>query len=147
MRAMFEGRIREGVVTGRLEKGDVLPDALLDVCREHGVRAGWLFAIGAVSSISITAYAQKGQRYLENVEASGDIEVLSLAGNVSLLDGEPFLHLHVVAAKEEDGQMQPIAGHLVRAEVFALEFLILPVSGVALERSYDELTGLKLWRR
>ncbi len=146
MKAIFEGRIGDRVITGRLERGDLLPDALLDVCRQKGVKAGWLFAIGAVSSIAITAYDQKEQRYVENIEASGDIEILSLAGNVSVLDGEPFLHLHVVAAKEEGGRTQPIAGHLVRAEVFALEFLILPVSGVALERFYDEPTGLKLWR-
>jgi predicted DNA-binding protein with PD1-like motif len=39
-----------------------------------------------------------------------------------------------------------IAGHLVRARVFALEFVINAFEGVTLSRAADEKTGLFLWK-
>jgi len=145
MRAIFEGT-QGKVVCGRLEKGDILPDVLLDVCRQKGIRAGWLLAMGAVSKLAVTAYDQKERKYLEPAEFEGDFEILSLMGNVSLLDGKEFLHLHVSAAEETADGVRVAAGHLVSAEVFALEFWIVPVEGVLLERADDDATGLKLWR-
>jgi len=146
MRAIFEGKA-EKLITGRLEKGDKIPDALLEICKQHGVKAGWIFAIGAISRIWVMTYEQRKKSYTDPIEAEGDFEILSLTGNISLLDDKGFLHLHVVAAELIGGREKFVVGHLVNAEVFALEFIIFPIAGVALERALDELTGLKLWKK
>lgn len=144
MRAIFEAKAGSAI-TGRLEKGDKLPDALLEVCKSKGIKAGWIFAIGAVSKISVMTYEQEKKLYTAPIEKAGDYEILSLMGNVSLLEGKEFLHLHVVSAEIKDEGTDILAGHLVGADVFALEFVILPIEGVQLRREFDELTGLKLW--
>lgn len=144
MRAIFEAQAGR-LITGRLKKGDKLPDALLDVCKQKGVKAGWIFAIGAVSRISVMTYEQKKRAYTAPVEKVGDYEILSLMGSVSLLEDKEFLHLHVVSAEIGGDETKIVAGHLVGAEVFALEFVILPLDGVELSRRLDEPTGLKLW--
>lgn len=144
MRAIFEAKSGQ-IITGRLDRGDKLPDALLEVCKAKGVKAGWIFAIGAVSKISVMTYEQDRKEYTAPIEKQGDYEILSLMGNISILEGKEFLHLHVVSAQIGDRGTDIVAGHLVKAEVFALEFLILPMEGVELIRQLDEATGLKLW--
>lgn len=146
MRAIFEGKVKK-LITGRLERDDKLPDALLEICKQHGVKSGWIFAIGAVSRISVMTYEQRKKAYSEPIEAEGDYEILSLTGNVSLVDDKEFLHLHVVAAELVEGKTEVIVGHLVSAKVFALEFVLLPIGDVGLKRALDEQTGLKLWQK
>ena len=69
-------------------------------------------------------------------------ELASCAGNISLKDGEPFVHVHVVLA-DEAGNTK--AGHLLEGIVFAAEVHLRQLEGPKLERKYDEVTGLSLW--
>lgn len=71
------------------------------------------------------------------------MEILSLKGNISIKDGEPFLHLHIVLSKED---FTCIGGHLYEAEVFAFEFEIVEFEGNSFQRGFDEDTGLFLWK-
>jgi predicted DNA-binding protein with PD1-like motif len=72
------------------------------------------------------------------------MEIVSLYGNVSLKDGRPFAHLHVVLPDEQGNGK---GGHLVAggAPVFACEVTIEEYSGPELVRNFDEQTGLFLW--
>jgi len=63
-------------------------------------------------------------------------------GNVSLKDGEPFVHAHAVLSDEKGNTR---AGHLLEGIVFAAEVHLSQLEGPKLERKYDEVTGLSLW--
>ncbi|MCZ7585569.1 MAG: hypothetical protein M5R36_20730 [Deltaproteobacteria bacterium] len=50
------------------------------------------------------------------------------------------------ACFEDSGATRVVAGHLVRATVYALEFVINEYDAIPLSRTYDDATGLFLWK-
>ncbi len=129
---------------GRLERGDRLPAAFLDFARAHEVQTGWISAIGAFEYVDVCEYDQGTQEYKEAVRVDA-CEVLSLKGNLSFKDERPFAHLHAVVSKEREGGVDVIGGHLIEAQVFALEFHVEAHQGIELSRERDDATGLDLW--
>jgi len=86
-------------------------------------------------------YDQKNHEYRE-IKIDSPHEMASCIGNISLKDGEPFVHAHVVLA-DEAGNTK--AGHLLEGIVFAAEVHLRRLEGPKLERKHDEVTGLSLW--
>jgi predicted DNA-binding protein with PD1-like motif len=72
------------------------------------------------------------------------MEIVSLYGNISLKDGKPFAHVHVVLS---DAKGNGRGGHLLpgRTPVFACELIIEEFDGEPPVRLNDENTGLALW--
>lgn len=132
-------------IVGRLEKGDRLPDALLEVCREHNITAGEIRALGAVTDLQVTEYDVVNQQYRDPIGRKEASEILLLYGNLSYKYDDLFAHLHITASFLEDGATKIIAGHLVSAEVFACEYVIDSFDDLHLERENDEPTKLMLW--
>jgi len=130
-------------IMGRLAKGDDLLAALTAISRAHGITLGEVQAIGAVSQARVGYYNQAEQKY-QFLDLPRPLEILALTGNVSLKDGEPFVHAHVTLA-DEDGRA--FGGHLAEGTVvFAGEFTIQAYSSSkTLARRLDEATGLFLW--
>jgi predicted DNA-binding protein with PD1-like motif len=128
---------------GRLQKGDDLLSTLQGICSELGISQGNVSAIGAVACARIGYYDQS-QRQYELLDLSRHLEILSLMGNVSLKDGEVFVHAHVVLGDESG---LAYGGHLAEGtEVFACEFTIQELlTETPLRRVVDSATGLFLW--
>lgn len=131
-----------GVLMGRLALGADLLEELTARCREHGIRLGRIAGIGAVTKARLSFYGQAEREY-HPIELDGPLEILCLEGNVSLKDGEPFVHAHLTLS---DGTGRTFGGHLARGtEVFACECVIEAYDGALLERRLDDATGLPLW--
>ncbi len=126
---------------GRLPEGQDPLVALADFCREKGVRAGWLSAIGTLRRAVLGYFDETRREYLR-IPVEGFREIASCQGNVSLRDGQPFVHLHIVLSAE-DGST--VAGHLLEGETFVGEFYLQEVLGPALVRQFDPQSGLALW--
>lgn len=129
---------------GRLERGDRLPDVFLQFAQAHDIETASIQAIGAFEHVEVCEYDQTTQRYRDSLHIEA-CEVLSLKGNISLKDGNPFVHLHATVSKERAGTVEVFGGHLVSATVFALEFQVDAYPNVALHRAKDAATGLHLW--
>lgn len=128
----------------RLAKEADLLRQLTEICTREKITHGEVRAIGALTGAKLGYYDQSRRRY-EILDLDGPCEIVSLIGNVSLKDGRPFVHAHLAAAGA-DGAVR--GGHLVEGcTVFAGECVIneFHVSH-ALERDYDEATGLAQWR-
>lgn len=125
----------------RLEHDADLVQSITKLARSNGVEAGSLIAIGALKRARLGYYDQESHRYRE-MEIDTPHEMASCIGNISLKDGEPFVHVHVVLA-DETGNTK--AGHLSEGIVFAAEVHLHELKGPRLEREYDEATGLSLW--
>lgn len=141
---MTAGRYGIGAVwMGRLQRGDDLLEALTALARARGVRAGWLQFLGAVERARLAFYDQEGHEY-RPLELPQPLEIAAGVGNVSLLDGEPFVHAHVVLT---DGEGRAYGGHLLPGTaVFACEYALWELAGAPPpERGPDPATGLKLW--
>lgn len=130
------------VLAGRIGKGADLLDALHAVCREANVRLGRVEAVGAVERARVGYYDQKARAYVFQ-DVPHACEIVSLLGNVSIKDGEAFVHAHVALAPAGG---RTVGGHLAAGTVvFACEYMIQELEGPPLARAHDEATGLPLW--
>ena len=125
----------------RLKHNADLVQAITELARSKGVEAGSFTAIGALKRARLGYYDQKSNEYRE-MEIDMPHEMASCIGNVSLKDGEPFVHAHVVLAVQKGNTK---AGYLFEGIVFAAEIHLRQLEGPKLERKYDEVTGLSLW--
>lgn len=130
------------IIMGRLSRGCDLLEELTKVSTERGVNLGRIEAIGAVQKARIGFYNQESRLYQFN-SFDHPLEIVKLIGNVSLKDGNPFVHAHITLS-DESGKCY--GGHLAPGTVvFACEFLLEALDGPAYNRCFDEETGLPLW--
>ncbi|OGN97212.1 MAG: hypothetical protein A2Z77_06500 [Chloroflexi bacterium RBG_13_51_36] len=125
----------------RLKHGADLIQSITELARNRGIEAGSFTAIGALQRARLGYYDQKNHEYRE-IKIDSPHEMASCVGNISLKDGEPFVHAHAVLADETGGTR---GGHLSGGIVFAAEVHLRQLEGPRLEREYDEATGLSLW--
>lgn len=128
---------------GRLPHGKDLVGAVEDFCVNHSLQTAVFSIIGAVTSATLGAYDQKQQVYV-TLQKRGPLEIVHCTGNVSLKNGKPTVHAHGVFA---DIHCQTMGGHVFsETEVFAGEIYIQELLGTSMARTYDEQTGLFLWK-
>jgi predicted DNA-binding protein with PD1-like motif len=130
-------------IIGRLPHGADLYDALAQLVQKENIRLGRICGIGATTHAVVAFYDQKTHRY-NPLEFPGGMEILNLQGNVSLREGKPFVHVHLLLG---DAQGRVFGGHLLQGtRLFACEVTIDELDGGGtFERAYDEQTGLHLW--
>lgn len=128
---------------GRLPFKQDLITSVENFCRESSIKMAVFSIIGAVSSVTIGAYDQKQQVYVSHSEKA-PLEILNCTGNISLKEGRPVVHTHVVLCDQE-GKIT--GGHLFSDTIiFAAEIKLQELTGNSLERVYDNDTGLMLWQ-
>ena len=126
----------------RLKRGDDLLNSLSEIVKENDIKLASITGLGAVSRVVFGYYDQKDWEY-NFIEKEGQFEILALNGNVSIKDGEPMVHAHIMLA---DDNGNAFGGHLAEGtEVFASEIEIQELSNANKVRKYDEDTGLTLW--
>ncbi len=130
------------IFQGRLFKDYEILSEITKFLKENSISSGLISGIGAVTKAKIGYYDQKTRQYITQ-EFDEPMEILSLKGNISLKDGEPFPHVHVILSR---GDFSCIGGHLFEAYVFAFEFEVIETDGTPCERGFDEDTGLFLWK-
>jgi predicted DNA-binding protein with PD1-like motif len=131
------------VLIGKLSHGGDLLEEITDICRKENIQLGRLEALGAVQRARLGFYNQQTHEYQFHV-VDQPLEITKLVGNVSLKDGNPFVHAHITLA---DKTGNAYGGHLAPGTlIFACEFILEAFDGPILERGFDEVTGLFLWR-
>jgi uncharacterized protein len=130
-------------VVARLRHDGDLLEEIAAVADEHDMQAAELRAIGALKTARLAFYDQSSQEYGE-FAVDRPVELLALLGNVSRKDGATFVHAHATLAGH-DGAC--VGGHVAPGcVVFACELILQELLGEPLEREFDEVTGLGLWR-
>lgn len=84
----------------RLDAGEEIVDALRRFAKEQGIRAASFSGIGAVGECELGFFVRETRSYVRRV-FTGDHEILALTGNLSVLDGEPFPHAHLILAGDD----------------------------------------------
>ncbi len=79
--------------------GSDLLKELNDFVHAQGINLAWFTGLGAVSHATIRYYDQPSQSWVD-LERDQRLEVASMVGNVSLLNGEPIVHAHITFADE-----------------------------------------------
>ncbi len=71
----------------------------------------------------------------------GKFEIVSLSGNMSMMDDKPVAHLHIALGQED---FSVVGGHLVSCEVDpTCEIIITPLDS-KIQRAPDQKSGLNL---
>lgn len=123
-----------------LEKGEELHEVLKRFAEENDLKGAWLSGLGASSDLEIGLYDIEAREYRWKTY-SEPLEILQLTGNQSVIEGEPFWHVHGSFSGRD---LRAIGGHVKRLVVgVTCELHIVPLE-TELTRTYDESTGLKL---
>jgi hypothetical protein len=129
---------------GRLSHGADLLEEITAFCKAENIRLGRVEAIGAVQRARLAYYDQKTREYLF-FTLDQPLEIINLKGNVSLKDGQPMVHAHVILA---DSSGNAYGGHLAPGTmIFACELIVESFEGPVFERKPDAETGLPLWEK
>jgi predicted DNA-binding protein with PD1-like motif len=129
-------------IIGQLPSGSDLYEELSKIVEGEDILLGRIQGIGAVTQATIAYYDQIKSEYL-SLEFTGGMEIVSLTGNISMRDGKPFVHAHIVLSDREG---KTYGGHLLPGtKIFACEVFIEEFDGEKLIRTKDNKTGLFLW--
>lgn len=126
----------------RLTPGEDLIDTVERYAIDLGLTTAWFSYLGAVRAASLRYYDQEALVYRDFV-LDEHLEILSGVGNITQLDGRPFVHTHA-AFGDADGRAW--GGHLNRGTTaFSIEVMIQELHGDPPVRLPDEGTGLATW--
>ena len=124
-----------------IDKGELVNQKLLEVAQQENLTSGWINGLGAISSIEI-GYWDIEKKIYEKQKFNNDYELLSLIGNVSLVDNKPFVHTHISFS---DTEFKVYGGHLFDAKVIAAAEFCIFTSEYNLHRKLNCDIGLSLW--
>ena len=124
----------------RLERGDAFVESLARFAGERGVSAARIEGIGAFADAALGFYDLERKDY-DRFSVDEDAEVLSLLGNLTRKEGEPWVHAHVTLGRRDGAA---VGGHLFEGHVAAtLEVFVSEAPGELIRETDDE-TGLAL---
>lgn len=143
---MFLKQFERGrTFVAKLDHQADLLEELNKICQHEYIKAGYIQVIGAISSLKYGFFDQDEKEYTYNTYAYDEsMEIVSCSGNVSVKDGKPFCHMHIVAS---DKKGKCVGGHLVAGtSIYAAEVVIQEILGEDLVREIDDTTKLTLWK-
>jgi len=122
------------------DKGEEAVAAIGQTLAEVGVRAAQVTAVGGFSAGEVGYFDRHRRDYLR-IPIGGQVEVLSLLGDVAVRDDEPVLHVHTVLGRSDGSTL---GGHLLRGEVWPTLEVIITEVAPELAKRVDPETGLAL---
>lgn len=126
----------------RLDKNEEIVDTLKRFCQEQKITLGWVSGIGAVNRATVGLFDASSKQYYAR-ELTGDMEISSLTGNISSMNGEVYLHLHICLSNIEN---KTYGGHLTAAYISATGELVVGVIDGSVERKFNPQVGLNTFK-
>jgi len=123
-----------------LKRGEKIMTCLRSFAKEHDIGGATVIGIGAIQNTKLAYYDLEKRKYIEE-EFPDEAELVNLTGNLSLLNGEHFAHIHCTIS---DREFRAFAGHLVEAETAVVVELYVSHKGIGIERHYNEQVGLNV---
>jgi len=124
----------------RLDRGEDVTSQVTAYCDSVGIISAVVSGIGAVEDVEVGYYDLRAREYLKR-KLDGIFELLSLAGNITSVDGKAFMHAHAVLGSRE---FTIHGGHFFKGKVAVTGEIYLIDSRLPLTRRMNEAVGLKL---
>ncbi len=96
------------VFVERFGTGEDILERLTDLVQKNRISAGSFTAIGTVEKATVGYFIGDGQ--YANTSFQGPLKVVSCVGNISLKEGHPFVHAHIIFSDKEG---KTYGGHLM----------------------------------
>ncbi len=130
-----------GVYIIRLDKGDEIISSLNRILKEEKIKSGWFCGIGALSKVKLVYFCQSKKDFKE-LEVNEEVELTSLNGDISMMDGEPYIHAHGTIS---DSKFNVKGGHFKEGVVGATVEIVLLAFEVDVNRKFNSTIGLNLF--
>jgi len=127
----------------RIFTGEDLVEAIQKKVEQSNVKAGTFFLIGSLKNVVLGYYKEEEYR---SIRLDGPLEIASCTGNIAINEkNEIIVHPHIVVSNERG---EAFGGHLMKGSLVGAtaELVIIEALRVNLQRTFDEKTGLNLWK-
>jgi uncharacterized protein len=122
----------------RLDAGERIVETLRALCERDAIGGGYFHGLGAVGEAEIGHFDPAANAYTW-LKVPGPSEIISLYGNISAVDGRPFIHAHIALG---DDTFAVRGGHLKEAVVSVTCEVTLVRFRDDIARTMDAATGL-----
>ena len=118
-------------------------EKLEEICGKEGILLGSISGLGAASYVEMGLYDVEKKAFTGTV-LEEPLEVTSLIGSVTEMDGKPYLHVHIGAA---DVNGKAYGGHLKKCVIGGTAEIFIQVADGHVGRRADWFsdTGLNLY--
>ncbi len=127
-----------------LPVGTPLVAGLTQVVKEHSIQGGEVSGLGALKNVELGFYELAQKDYIRQLFADGDYELISLVGNITLRNKEPYVHVHASLGRSD---FSVFGGHLFEATVAVTAEIHIRPLGALPERELDPVLGLQVITR
>jgi predicted DNA-binding protein with PD1-like motif len=124
----------------RIDKGEELVDSLKTLCKDLDITLGTIVGIGATNKVTIGLFNTLTKKY-QTKDFTGDHEITSLNGNITTMNNEPYLHLHITLCTIEH---KAVSGHLNSAVISATFEGVIDIIDGKVTREFNDDVGLNL---
>lgn len=127
----------------RVDRGEEVMAAITALCEKENILLASISGLGAADRLVMGLYDIEKQQFSETV-LEQPLEITSLIGSVTEMDGKPYLHVHVNAA---DAEGRAYGGHLKSVRISGTAEIVLTVIEGHVGRKKDDITdtGLNLF--
>lgn len=126
----------------RLNRGEEVLEQIKIIAQKENIKLAMINALGATDEFVIGAYSIPEQKYYSK-EYKGVYEIVSLHGNISTMNDEFYLHLHMGAGDNNGGY---VGGHLNKCIISATCEMFITIIDGQVDRIKDEETGLNIFK-
>mgnify|MGYP002988406364 CR=1 FL=1 len=138
----------------RIDKGEEICAKLKEVAQKENIKLAsiqalgainiklaYLTGIGAAGKVTAGVFDTK-EKVFKGHTWEGDLEIVSIGGNINTMNGETYTHFHISVA-DEAGNVY--GGHLTEAVISGTGELVLTEIEGTVDRKFDEEIGLNLF--
>lgn len=129
-------------VVMRIDRGEEVVETIKKFCEDQKITLGSISGLGAAGRVKVGLFDVEKKEYFSKV-FEGDFEITNLTGNISTMNGETYLHLHITIA---DHEMRAYGGHLNEAVICATCEVVIDVIDGMVDRSFNEEVGLNTYK-
>ena len=129
-------------VMARADRGEEILESIKRIALAENIKLASVSALGAVDDFTVGVYNVDEKKYYSN-NYTGSFEIVSLTGTINTMNGEFYAHLHMSAGNDRG---EVFGGHLNKATVSATCEMVITLINGRVDREYDEITGLNLFK-
>ena len=131
----------DSTIIARLDKGEEILEQLAVISQKENITLASVSALGATDDITVGVFRTGEKQYYSN-HFTGDMEIVSLTGTVSTMNGEYYAHLHM-GVSDLEGRM--FGGHLTKATVSVTCELVIRIIEGTVDRKHHPDPGVNLF--
>jgi predicted DNA-binding protein with PD1-like motif len=124
----------------RIDKSEEIVSSLKQLCKKLNIALGSIVGIGATDDATIGLMNTKTKKY-QSTRFTGDHEISSLIGNITTMNGDVYLHLHITVCNAE---LKTLGGHLTSAVISATFEGVIDIIDGQVDRTFNQAVGLNL---